>query len=50
MPATKPKVDFLCAQVHRDLKLENVLLHRRPDGQLQVKLADFGFSKVSLAI
>lgn len=34
--------------VHRDLKLENVLLHLRPDGQLQVKLADFGFSKHSI--
>lgn len=29
----------------RDIKLDNVLVHRRPDGELHVKLCDFGFSK-----
>lgn len=30
--------------MHRDLKLENILVHREND-QLFFKLADFGFSK-----
>jgi serine/threonine protein kinase len=32
--------------VHRDLKLENVLLHREAGGPMLLKIADFGFSKV----
>jgi serine/threonine protein kinase len=32
--------------VHRDLKLENVLLHCEPGRPMLLKIADFGFSKV----
>lgn len=32
--------------IHRDLKPSNVFLERRPDGQLRVKLLDFGISKL----
>jgi serine/threonine protein kinase len=31
--------------VHRDVKPENIFLHRHPDGQEQVKLVDFGIAK-----
>ena len=32
--------------VHRDLKPENIFLSRTPDGPAQVKLLDFGLSKI----
>lgn len=32
--------------VHRDVKMDNVLLARGPDGRLHAKLADFGLAKV----
>ncbi len=32
--------------IHRDLKPANVFLHRAPNGRLQVKLLDFGISKI----
>lgn len=35
--------------VHRDLKLENILLHQERGRQMLLKIADFGFSKVSAA-
>jgi len=31
--------------VHRDLKPQNLLLHREEDGNLVLKIADFGFAK-----
>ena len=36
--------------IHRDLKLENVLLTRGPRGQLVVKLCDFGLVVVSQSV
>lgn len=30
--------------VHRDLKLENILLKKHEDGRYEVKIADFGLS------
>ncbi|QDZ24611.1 serine/threonine protein kinase [Chloropicon primus] len=33
---------------HRDLKLENALLHREEDGAPRVKICDFGYSKSNL--
>lgn len=33
---------------HRDLKLENALLHRDQDGAPRVKICDFGYSKSNL--
>mmetsp|Transcript_7072 Transcript_7072/g.18257 ORF Transcript_7072/g.18257 Transcript_7072/m.18257 type:complete len:344 (-) Transcript_7072:315-1346(-) len=33
---------------HRDLKLENALLHREDNGALRVKICDFGYSKSNL--
>jgi serine/threonine-protein kinase len=32
--------------IHRDLKPANVFLHKAPNGRLQVKLLDFGISKI----
>lgn len=32
--------------IHRDLKPSNVFLERRPDGQMRVKILDFGISKL----
>ena len=32
-------------KVHRDIKLENILLKRNDDGKWIVKIADFGISK-----
>ena len=29
--------------IHRDIKLQNILLHRKDNGQIIVKIADFGF-------
>lgn len=34
--------------VHRDLKLENILLHQEPGRPRMLKIADFGFSKHAL--
>jgi serine/threonine protein kinase len=31
--------------VHRDLKLENILLVSQDRGNLEIKIADFGFAK-----
>lgn len=36
--------------IHRDLKPSNVFLERRPDGQMRVKLLDFGISKLPKAM
>jgi serine/threonine protein kinase len=30
--------------IHRDLKLENILLHKRNNGRLDIRIADFGFA------
>lgn len=32
--------------IHRDLKPANVFLHKAPNGRMQVKLLDFGISKI----
>lgn len=32
--------------IHRDLKLENILLHQQPDGSLTAIVADFGLGAV----
>lgn len=31
--------------IHRDLKLENILLNSKEDGILEIRIADFGFAK-----
>lgn len=33
--------------VHRDLKPGNLFVHRRPDGQIAIKVLDFGISKLT---
>jgi serine/threonine protein kinase len=40
-------VDFLHDRLilHRDLKPSNLLLNVKPNGKLQLKLADFGLSR-----
>jgi serine/threonine protein kinase len=30
--------------VHRDIKLDNILINKREDGELKVKIADFGMA------
>lgn len=47
-PSIHPSIHI--QMVHRDLKLENVLLHKDPaTGQLNAKLADFGLVVVGSA-
>ena len=31
--------------IHRDVKPDNILLHKEKDGQIKLKLIDFGFSQ-----
>ena len=30
--------------VHRDIKLDNILINKREDGEYKVKIADFGMA------
>ena len=40
-------IDYIHSQeiIHKDLKLENILLKRQPSGLVLAKIADFGFAK-----